>query len=358
MRHSLFIFTFVAITLTACGQESVDKPKKPKKAHFVETALVSLSSEPLEFTRTGTLSPKREIKIIAREEGVITELPLFEGDAVKKGELLARLDDTLLRAELSRAKALHTKARQDLARAQALYKQKLGSEESLNAAQVAFEIARAEETLLNTRLAYTRITAPFAGVISQRMLDPGNVAQRYTHLLTLTDLRSLITEVSISELLLTQITINSPVKINIDALGNQIFTGHVRRIHPSLNPQTRQATVEIEMTPAPKSARPGQFCRVLFQTSQGERLIIPFKALRRDEKSEFVFVVNDENKIKRQDVVTGIRINEQIAVIQGLENGQQVVTKGFLDLKPGKTVKVVNQNNGRPVSSKKTESKE
>jgi len=358
MRHSLLIFTIVVTALTACGQDTPEKPKKPKKSHFVETALVSLSSAPLEFTRTGTLSAKREVKIIAREEGVITELPLYEGDTVKKGELLASLDDTLLRAELSRAKALHTKAKQDLTRAQALYKQKLGSEENLNTAQVALKIASADEKLLTTRLAYTQITAPFDGVVSKRMLEPGNVAQRYTHLLTLTDLRSLITEVSISELLLTQITKNSPVKVGIDALGNQLFTGHVSRIHPSLNPQTRQATVEIEMTPAPQGARPGQFCRVLFQTSQGERLIIPFKALRRDEKSEFVFVVNDDNKIKRQDVVTGIRINEQIAVMQGLQSGQQVVTKGFLDLKPGKEVKVVNQNNEQPKPPKKPESRQ
>jgi membrane fusion protein (multidrug efflux system) len=120
-----------------------------------------------------------------------------------------------------------------------------------------------------------------------------------------------------------------------------MFSGKVSRIFPNLDPVTRRGTVEVELNPVPPAARPGQLCRVKLKTQAADRLMIPFSALRRDQKGEYVFAIDAEGKVQRTAVIGGLRIDEQVEILKGLTDGQQVVTKGFLDLMPGKTVKVV-----------------
>ena len=131
----------------------------------------------------------------------------------------------------------------------------------------------------------------------------------------------------------------------IDALGNTVFDGRISRIHPNLDPLTRRGTVEVTLTPVPTGARPGQLCRVTFNTRTAERLMIPFRALRRDNKGEYVFLL-DGSKVVRASILSGLRIAEQVEILQGLETGQRVVTRGFLDLVENKPVKDLSQPDG------------
>ena len=122
-----------------------------------------------------------------------------------------------------------------------------------------------------------------------------------------------------------------------------MFDGRVSRIFPNLDPVTRRGTVEVELKPVPAGARPGQLCRVQLKTSDASRLLVPFSALRRDQAGEYVYSVDAENKVHRTTVVGGLRIDEQVEILDGISEGQNVVTKGFLDLTPGKKVKIVSR---------------
>jgi membrane fusion protein (multidrug efflux system) len=337
------IATFILFSI-ACSQQVADKPKKGKKPHLVETATVTHSVQGIVRTRTGTLRARLEVKIYNQEEGRVTKLPFYEGDRVKKGEVIAKLDDKLLQAQLARARATRQQAEQDLKRLKNLFRQKLTSADELSRAETAAEVAKADEEVLATRLSYTTITSPIDGVISERLTEPGNIAERYAHLLTISDPTSLITEVTVSELLLAKLSVNETAMVRIDALGKDSFKGRISRIFPNLDPVTRRGTLEVELKPVPKGARPGQLCRVQLQTQAAQRLLFPFKALRRDDSGEYVFTVDGENQVKKVKITTGLRINEQIEVIEGLESGQQVVTKGFLGLKEGAKVKVVSES--------------
>ena len=340
MLAAVFFISFLA----GCNQEQEAKSKKEKKAHLVESVKVSLSSAGVEQIRTGTLRARREVKIHNQEDGQIIKLPYYEGDAVKKGAVVARLDDKLLLAQLARAQATLQQAKQDLARTKNLFKKKLVSDEELNRTQTALEVARADEEVLATRVSYTTIRAPISGVVSARLSEPGNIAERHTHLLTISDPTSLITEVTLSELLISKLSLNHPVKVSVDALGGQVFDGHVSRIFPNLDPVTRRGTIEVELKPVPEGARPGQLCRVKLKTNAANRLLIPFSALRRDQTGEYVFSIDEEQKVQRTKVLGGLRIGEQVEILDGLTEGQQVVTKGFLDLVPGKKVKIVSRD--------------
>ncbi|WP_455223550.1 efflux RND transporter periplasmic adaptor subunit [Kaarinaea lacus] len=348
--HCIFIrILWLSITLlllfaTACSQdgtETSEKPKKKNRDHLVEAVVVERSVLGVEKVRTGTLRARREVEIHNQEEGEIIRLPFFEGDRVKKGDVVVRLDDKLLRAQLARARATRQQAEQDLQRIRNLFKKKLVSDEELSRAETALEVAKSDEEVLSTRLSYTTIVSPINGIVSTRLSEPGNIAERYTHILTISDPTSLITEVTLSELLISQLSVNHPAEVSIDALGGRIFKGKVSRIFPNLDPITRRGTVEVELHPVPEGARPGQLCRVNLKTLAADRLMVPFSAVRRDQKGEYVFVINADGKVQRAAVVGGLRIGEEVEILKGLSQGQQVITKGFLDLSPGKIVKVV-----------------
>jgi membrane fusion protein (multidrug efflux system) len=356
--------------LTACSDNTETKARKPDKTHLVEVATVQRVNSGVTRVRTGTLRARREINIYAQEEGRVTALPYYEGDNVRKGQVLARLDDALLRSQLARAEATRHKAEQDLKRIRDLHKKKLTTDEELSRAETDLEVARADVELLKTRIGYTVIKAPIDGVISSRLTEPGNVVEKHDQLLTLSDPSSLVTEVSVSELLIPQMTIDDPVKVTIDALGQDVHNGRITRIHPNLDPLTRRGVVEMELKPVPEGAQPGQLCRVEFTTRVAQRLVVPFRAIRRDEQGEYVFVLqkavvdksatkkaanetdskkdqqpgkkaDSETIVARAPVRSGLRIGEQVEILQGLQENQQVVVRGFLGLSEGKPVKIV-----------------
>lgn len=343
MRNNFWWFpvlTVLACSLlvTACNEATDKSEKRKKPVHLVETKQVELNTVGLTQNRTGTLTSLREVKIFNQEEGAITKMPFSEGDTVNKDDIVVRLDDKILRANLTRAQATHRKAKLTLNRISNLYKKKLSSDELLNLSETDLAIAAADEEMVATRLGYTVIRAPITGIVSQRLSEPGNIAERYTHLLTISDHTTLVTEVNVSEMLVSHLQLDDNVTVTIDALGNKVFNGRISRIHPNLDPLTRRGTVEITLTPVPPGARPGQLCRVSFSTRTEERLMIPFRALRRDIEGEYVFLL-DGKKAVRNGVLSGLRIGEQVEILQGLEAGQRIVIKGFLDLTDKKQVK-------------------
>ena len=341
-RFSLLIV--ICFQLTACGQKAETPRDKVAREHLVEVAVVHTDNLNVVRTRTGTLRARREVKIYTQEEGRITALPLYEGDETRQGDVLVRLDDTLIRAQLSRAGATRKQAQQDVKRLKELRSRKLVSEDEYTRALTQLDVARADEHVLKTRLGYTTIASPINGVVSARLSEPGNVVERHQHVLTISDPSSLVTELPVSELILPDLAIGDIANVRIDALGEQVYQGRIIRIHPNLDPISRRGTIEVELQPVPAGAAPGQLCRVELSTQPGSRQVIPFSALRRDDASEYVFVVDAEGRAQRVDVSSGLRLAGNIEIRQGLSDGQQVITKGFLGLSHGEKVKPVNRD--------------
>jgi len=326
------------------GKKSADTRKQGKRQHLVE--VVTVDAKPLrhETVRTGTLAARRSVRIFNQEEGRIDQLPVFEGAAVKKGDILVRLDRRLLQAQLEKATASRKLAEADLERIRKLAKKRITTQEKLDQAETRHSVALAEETLVRTRLAYSEIAAPFDGIVTERKLEPGDVAPTHTHLLTLIDPGSLYTKVSVSELMLPRLKTGDTAEVRIDALGDRIFTGRVRRIHPSVDPRTRQGVVEVALDPVPSGAREGQLCRVTLRTPEMKRRVMPFAALRRDKDGEYVYVVVDD-KAELRRVRSGLRLEDKVEVLEGLQEHDKVVVRGFLDLKPGKPVTIAGKKN-------------
>jgi membrane fusion protein (multidrug efflux system) len=341
----LFASACAAVLAVGCssegkpGDQAATAPKRPD--HLVELADATRETVVHRVERTGTLRALQEAKIFNQEDGAVLEVLVHEGDEVKAGDALVRLDDRLLRAEVAKAAAQRRQAQADLERLEGLKARTLVSEESLQRARTALDVARAEEELLQARLAYMTIVAPFAGKVTARHINEGDVAPRHTHLVTVIDPSSLTTDVTVSELVVARLTRGDAVDVRIDALGGGAVEGRIERIHPTVDPVTRRGRIEVLLDPVPPGASAGQFCRVVLTTQETERLVVPLAALRRDQAGEYVFRFDDGGRVARAPVLSGLRLAERVEVLSGLSGGEKVVVAGFLGLQEGMTVNAV-----------------
>jgi RND family efflux transporter MFP subunit len=339
----------LAALVAGCGAESNGKTvKRPPRAHLVE--LFEVKSGRLAYTarRAGSLRALRSVKIVNEEEGRLTAVPVREGDRVAAGDVLARYDDRILRAQLDKASATRKQAEVDYQRNRQMKAKGFVSEDAVSRAATVYEVARAEERLLAARLENMILTAPFDGVVSERLVEPGNATAQHTHLLTVIDPSRLVTDVTVSELVIPHLNIGDPAQVRIDALGETLHEGRIVRIHPAIDPASRTGLVEVALDPVPPGARAGQFCRVVLSTGVAERLVVPLSALQRDAQGEFVMVYGDDGTVRRRSVHSGLRLADRVEIRAGLKPRERVVTKGFIGLKSGQKVKPVGQRAPKP----------
>jgi RND family efflux transporter MFP subunit len=335
-----FLLLCATALISACDQQA-PAGKKRGAEHTVEVATAHMERDRQLLQRSAVLNARQAVKVLNEEEGRLIELNVFEGDRVRAGQVLAHMDDGLLRAELAKATARRKQAVSDWKRLQVMASQGMVSEEVYSKAKTEVEVAAADERYLGKRLAYMTLRAPIDGVISERHVEAGDVAQRYTHLYTILDDSRLRVQVTVSEELLARIDEKTPVKVRIDALGGDRYPARILRIFPAMDPSTHQGTVEVELSRPPKGARPGQLARVELSLVPAPYPLIPVIALRQDEEGAYVYRIDEHSKARRVAVEAGRYYGEQVAITRGLQAGDRVVVRGFLGLKSGKPVVVV-----------------
>lgn len=331
------------LLLNGCGDDSSARKHKSKatNVHITKVVRQGLTKQQLV---TGTIEAISTVQIYTQESGRIKKLPFYPGDKVAKNHLIAVLDDAILIRQFEKARAQNRQAKLDLKRLKRLIPRKLASSEQLSRAETLVEQASAEENLFKTRLSYSKIHAPIAGVITQRLPEVGDVVSLHTHILSIADVSQLKVTLSLSELTISQLKEGMAVSIRIDALGDTKFSGKILRIHPTIDTASRQGTIEIIFDEVPQGAIPGQLCRVEMNTITAPRLVIPVIAIQNDSVGEFVYLVDDKNKTKHTRIQTGIQVNQWVEVISGLKLNDTIVTKGFQGLTKAKTVKIIDEN--------------
>ncbi len=337
----LLIFIFI---LSGCEEKTTKKSRSARPLPTVEIAQAEILPLNHSIIVTGTLQARQTIHLYNQAQGLLLELPFYEGDSVQQGQTLARLDDAIIRAEYNKARATLKQTRIDYKRLEKLAPSNLTSKELLTRAKTKVVLDEAEYNLQKKRLSYTEIKAPWAGVISERLVEPGDVLPLHTHFMSLIDTSSLIVKIPLSELSLNKVKPGDAINFVIDALGKKSWSGNVLRIHPQINAQTRKGIIEVKLDPVPDGARPGQLVRIKLITPKQQILVIPLSAIRYDQQGAYVFTLNKESKIKRSKIITGQKYPRYMEVLQGLKAGDTIVKKGLFGLSSGKKVKVLEKN--------------
>jgi RND family efflux transporter MFP subunit len=373
------ILASLAILSGCAGNESHPKAASIVPAIPVQTATVSIQQWPNVYEATGTVRARTATVLSSRLMAYVREVAVQVGDRVQEGQLLITLDSQELdtnvhRAEAAGAEVLSAipeadngvagaKANLDLAQSTFKRMEELAARKSisnqefdeasarLRSAQAAYEMARAKRIQLDSRQAqvqqeirgatimrdYTRISAPFSGVVTAKSVEPGNLAAPGAPLLTIERQGAYRLEASVDESRLPFLKTGQTVDVELESLDRRL-TARVSEIVPSVDAASRAYIVKIDL-PAVANVRSGVFGRVRFPMGVRKVVALPPRALVESGQLQSVFVIEDG--IARLRLVTiGERLQNAVEVLSGLSEGENLVSPVPSGLADGAGVEV------------------
>lgn len=293
-------------------------------------------------TVSGAVEPIRRVFVNSQMSGEVVGVRVEEGDAVRVGDVLARLDDRQLRAELSSARAAHEVAEAAFRRAEQLVEGDVITRAEYDRERTAYAAARARLEQLETQLGYTVIRAPSSGVVTERGVEVGHVVSPQTRLFTIDDVSTMVVRVRVSELDVVHLRPGERVEVALDAYPDRPLGGRIRRVFPAADPANRLVPVEVELTgDNARLARPGFLARATFRLEAREDVVlVPAAAVLAQGGREIVFVVED-GRAYRRGVTTGLVARDRVEVRDSLRAGERVVVQGHTGLRDDVAVRVV-----------------
>jgi RND family efflux transporter MFP subunit len=333
-------FTVVALLLAAlalngCRRGSEVPPADSLPPAAVATQAVETRNRVATEEVVGTVRAKLRAVIEAKVSGKIDQMIVVPGQQVTNGEALATIDAREIQARRDQAVAVRQQAETDLKRASDLFQQKILSQSEFDQAQSKFRVADAAATEVETLLGYTKVTAPFAGVITRKYADVGDLALPGKPLLEMEDARDLRLEADVPDALVDKINLGDRLPVRVGALETN-REAIVSEIAPSTDTSSRTFVVKLDLRSAP-SLRAGQFGRVAIPVGKVSALRVPASALIQRGQLELLFVVNN-NHAQLRIVKTGARVGGEVEIISGLDTGETVIVGGAENLLDGQPV--------------------
>ncbi|GAB2654949.1 efflux RND transporter periplasmic adaptor subunit [Arenimonas aestuarii] len=314
-----------------------------KKVDAVPVEVAAVAKRPIaaSFTGTANLEAPGEAQVVAKTSGVLLQLLAEEGDQVKAGQVLARIDPERPRLEMERARATVRKLENNYRRSQELLESKLVSAEASDQIRYDLEAARAAYQLAQLELSYTNIVAPIDGVIAARAVKPGNLIQLNSSLFRIVDTSRLEAVLNVPERDLATMQEGLTVRMTADAMPGDVFEGVIDRVSPVVDAGSGTFRV-VTAFPGGEGLRPGMFGRIeVVYDQRSDALTVPRSALLQDAGETAVFAVRD-SKAVRVPIELGHLSGELAEVRKGLVEGDQVVTAGKVALRDGAAVEVLN----------------
>jgi RND family efflux transporter MFP subunit len=356
-KHHAIKLSYVLIivlsgVLAGCTNERRAASPPPETVSNVLVIVAQKTSVPDWLEAVGTVRAAQTSQVASQATGNIVEIRAHEGDRVQVGQVLAILDDAQSRSGADQATAAVAAAEKELSAAdsdlalagstlkryQQLYEKKSVSPQEFDeikaryqSAEARRDMARAGQAQANaaltqarTSLGYTRIRAPFAGIVTEKKVDAGMLASPGMPIFTIEDTRSHRLEVTVDESELRQVRLGQASPVTIDALGNVSLSGKVVQIVPVADPASRSFLVKVDL-PADARLRSGLFGRARFSRGERPALLIPRTSLVERGQLQGIYVL-DANQIAGLRYVTlGKSAGEQIEVLSGLQDGEKVV---------------------------------
>jgi len=290
---------------------------------------------------TGTLLPYREVEVRAQVPGVLTGLRVDRGDAVREGQVLARIEAEGIQGQAASAQAGVAAAEANLAlaarqleSARKLHEAGAMSEIEFRQAQAAYEAAqaqleaaRAQAVGAGEQARRTTVVAPFAGEVSKRHASEGEAINIGQPLFTIVDARILELAGQVPVNRAAGLRPGLPVELTVDALPGRVLSGEVARVEPTADPATGQVGVYVRLPNHNRALVGGLFATGRILTGQRqESVVVPTSAVRRDAAQPYVWAIRDGRAV-RQPVTVGAEDMHRgvVQVLAGLEPGEQVI---------------------------------
>ena len=358
-RHPAFgllLALACAAVLAACNggngeaQAKSGETADQAEAIPVEVVMAARRTVAASYTGTAALEPRGESQVVAKTSGVALAVLVEEGQVVRAGQALVRLDPDRARLAVAQAQAQMAKLEGNYKRAQQLAEQRMVSTNEVEQIRYDLDNARAQYRMATLELSYATVTAPISGVVASRSIKTGNFVQINTPIFRIVDNSRLEATLNVPEREIATLKAGQPVSMTADALPGRTFTGTVDRISPVVD--SGSGTFRVICTFAGgDDLQPGMFGRIRIDYDQrADALVVPRAALLDDQAEPAVYVVR-EGKVARVPVELGYTEGEWTEVRKGLSVGDAVVTAGKVALREGSAVQVIGQP-ATPVATK------
>jgi RND family efflux transporter MFP subunit len=307
------------------------------------------------LTASGYVVARSKAEISPKSVGRIAWINLEEGQKVKKGELVARLENQELQAEKAKVVADLENARKELARQKSLFAKGISTEQALDNAKKDVEVLKAQLKNVEELIHNTEIYAPIDGVVTVKKaflgetVTPqgfGGAGSAGATFAVIVDLDSLEAEVDVNEQNLGKLEQGMPAEITLDAYPNRPYKARLRQIVPTADRQKGSVKVKVEFIEKDERILPEMSCRVYFQDPEslrdadgGKKIMIPVSSIVENDGKKGVFLIN-QNKIQFQPITLGHTVGPQVEVKEGLSGGEELVVEAInLNLKDGQKIR-------------------
>ncbi len=355
MQMKLKVITSVLIVgliMISCGQAPEKKPEAAPLAVTVKQADMIEVLHQYQFT--GRVVSNEKITLRAKMAGTIEQIA-EAGQSVRKGELIVKISNRELMAQLGSAKALQSEAKSNLAityknyqRMQRLFEKGSATQSELDDIKTAYDMsmARVESATqsineINESLRYTRLVSPIDGFVSQKISNEGNIASAGSPLLTLESSDQLKIKINVPEFEIGVITQQAAVRIEVPALSEDPFHGWVDKIVPSSEFSGVQYRVSIRFKVV-HGLKPGMFAEVTLLQGKEQKIMVPPEAIYHRGQLTGVYGINQNDEALLRWVRLGKTYPQGIEVLSGLDQGESVIISVEGKLFDGAKIQVVN----------------
>lgn len=344
---NIAVLTLVATALPGCGvgEASVADEERARAAVPVPVEVASPYRTDINATyaTTATIASDADAPVVARVAGELVELLVEEGDRVRAGQVLARLDGERLRLELLAAKADLDKARREYERNRDLHARGLISASLFDQLQYDLEALEATYDLKKLVYEYSKLRAPIDGVVAARTVKPGQNLQVSDIAFRVTDTAELVAYLQVPQSELPKFRAGLAASIEVASMPGVGFPATIVRISPTVDTRngTFRATAVIDNSGG--ELAPGMFGRfTIAYERHADALVIPAAAVLDEDEQATVYVVSD-GEVTRRAVKTGIETNGNIEILEGLSEADVVVVVGHSGLRDGSKVLASNR---------------
>lgn len=320
-----------------CGRKAKNSANAPAEIYVVETVTVHPTNFRETLTATGTLRANESVALQSERAGVVREIDIQEGRPVKKDGLLVKVDDSELQAQLQRAEAKLALDQATERRQRELLTRRGISEAEYEGSLANLNIAKAEVGLIRAQLAKTEIRAPFDGIVGLRQISPGSYVTPGTVLVSVQDIASLKLDFSLPERYLSLLRPGQNITFRL-AGRSEAFAGTIYALEPAIDVTSRSVLVRATVPNPDGKLLPGLFAEVeIGLDEKTDAILIPSLALIPGMSEQLVYV-HDNGQAAVRKVQVGLRTADAVQIVEGLNPGDQVITTGILQLRPGMKV--------------------
>jgi HlyD family secretion protein len=350
-----FIWLLIgAIVVVALPFIALRVPLRSSEVSTTHPALVTPSQASTVLTASGYIVARSKAEISPKSVGRIAWINLEEGQRVKKGELVARLENQELFAQKAEVVANLANARRELARQKTLFSKGITTKQALDSAETQVMVFQSQLRFIEEQIRNTEIYAPIDGVVTVKKAFLGETVtpQGYggagsagATFAVIVDLNSLEMEADINEQNLGKLSLGMPAEVTLDAYPNHPYKARLRQIVPTADRQKGSVKVKVEILDKDKNVLPEMSCRVSFQNPEtldegGKlRVMVPTSSLVENNGEKGVFIV-EKDRVRFRPVKIGYTIGSQAEVKNGLSGGEELVIEAApLHLKDGQRIK-------------------